>query len=261
MYNLPALDAELASTVFASKLHFVLLTTSTNNDAVAAARSGAAHGSVFFADAQSAGKGRGGHAWQSASGEGLYVSVVLRPQAPQTRWPLLPLCAGLSAMEAIRSVSSLTPDLRWPNDVLIGPRKVCGILVEAGTDTNGQLFAVAGIGINVHQRTFPDDMATPATSLDLESGRFTSRQTLLARLLESLQRLTAGLAEEAAPARILAALEASSTWVRGRQVEVHGPQACTGLTAGLDQHGFLRVQTAAGIVTVQTGGMRAAPMD
>jgi BirA family biotin operon repressor/biotin-[acetyl-CoA-carboxylase] ligase len=261
MYNLPALEAELENTAFAGMLHFVAETDSTSDDAMAAARSGAPHGSVYLADAQSAGKGRGGHAWQSASGEGLYVSVVLRPQAPQAHWSLLPLCAGLAAIEAIRDVTGLTPDLRWPNDVLLGERKVCGILMEAGSDVRSQPFAVVGIGINVHQRGFSGELATPATSLDLETGGTTSRQTLLLRLLESLQQQTASLADEAAPQRILAALEAASTWVRGRRVEVHGPQASVGLTDGLDQHGFLRVQTATGIVTVQTGGIRAAHMD
>jgi BirA family biotin operon repressor/biotin-[acetyl-CoA-carboxylase] ligase len=261
MYNLPAMDAELEKTVFAGKLHFAPETTSTNHDAMMAARAGAAHGSVFFADAQSAGRGRGGHAWQSAAGDGLYVSVVLRPQAPQARWPLIPLCTGLAAMEAIRAVTGLTPDLRWPNDVLIGARKVCGILVEAGADTDGRQFAVAGIGINVHQRAFAGELATPATSLDLETGGFTSRQSLLLALLESLQQQTARLADEVAPQRVLAALEQASTWVRGRRVEVHGPQACMGLTDGLDPHGFLRVKTAAGLVTVQTGGIRAAQLD
>ena len=257
MYHLPALEAELQSTVFAGKLHFAPETASTNTDAMAAARQGVPHGSVLFADAQSAGRGRGGHAWQSATGKGLYVSIVLRPQAPVSLWPLLPFCTGLATLEAIAAVTGLAPDLRWPNDVLIGPRKVCGILVEAGSDSNGQQFAVAGIGINVHQRTFPADLATPATSLDLENGRFTSRQSLLVRLLESLERQTTSLADDQAPERILAALEATSTWLRGRRVEVHGPQACTGLTAGLDPHGFLRIQTEAGIVVVQTGGIRA----
>lgn len=261
MYDLPALDAELQNTVFAGKLHFAPQTRSTNHDAMTAARAGAAHGSVYFADAQSAGKGRGGHAWLSAAGEGLYVSVVLRPDAPQLRWSLLPLCAGLAAMDALRAATGLVPDLRWPNDVLMGARKVCGILVEAGSDAAGRPFAVAGIGINVHQRGFAGELATPATSLDLETGGFTSRQTLLLALLESLQQQTAELAREAAAERVLAALEASSTWVRGRRVEVHGPQACIGLTDGLDPHGFLRVQTAQGLVTVQTGGIRAAQLD
>ncbi|MGD0546600.1 MAG: biotin--[acetyl-CoA-carboxylase] ligase, partial [Terracidiphilus sp.] len=127
LYDLAALEAALAGTVFAGKLHFAPVTDSTNSDAQAAARRAAPHGSVYFADEQLAGRGRGDHAWESAAGDGLYVSVLLRPQLPMLRLPLLPLAAGLAAADAIRAVAGLTVDLRWPNDLLIStPRtKTC----------------------------------------------------------------------------------------------------------------------------------------
>ena len=120
IFDLPTLAAALADTLFAGKLHFSPLTDSTNTDALEAARAGAPHGSVYFADEQLAGRGRGRHAWQSAAGDGLYVSVLLRPPVPAARLPLLPLAAGLAAADAIRAVSGLNVDLRWPNDLLIG---------------------------------------------------------------------------------------------------------------------------------------------
>jgi BirA family biotin operon repressor/biotin-[acetyl-CoA-carboxylase] ligase len=257
MYNLAELSAELADTLFSGKLHFARVTGSTNADAIVAARDGAPHGSVFLADEQTAGRGRGDHSWVSVAGEGLYVSVLLRPQCAASLLPLLPLAAGLAAAEAIRAVSRLTVDLRWPNDLLIGPRKTGGILVEAKSQSKGPPHeVVVGIGINVHQRVFPPDLATPATSLDLETPKTISRQTLLIALLESLEREVSALAHQAAANAILARVEQASTWIRGRSVEVHGPQACTGVTAGLDEHGFLRVATGSGLVTVQTGGLR-----
>ena len=174
----------------------------------------------------------------------------------------MPLAAGLAAAQAIRSAAGLTVDLRWPNDLLLGPRKAGGILVEAKTSGGAVDFAVVGIGINVHQRSFEPGLATPATSLEMEAGRRVSRQGLLVCLLESLERETQGLADPAAGVTIPARVEQASTWIRGRQVEVHGPQTCVGVTAGLDEHGFLRVRTAEGpvasFVTVQTGGLRAA---
>jgi BirA family biotin operon repressor/biotin-[acetyl-CoA-carboxylase] ligase len=258
MFDLAALDSALADTIFAGKLHFSAVTSSTNNDALSAARSGAPHGSVYFADEQQAGRGRGDHAWHSAAGEGLYVSVLLRPQIPAARLPLLPLVAGIAAADAIRTVSGLKAELRWPNDVLIGPRKACGILVEAHTEGGAVAFAVVGIGINVHQRKFDPRLSTPATSLDMEAGRTISRQALLVTLLKSLERETLALADATAEETVPERVAQASTWVRGRTVEVHGPQACTGVTAGLDKHGFLLVRTDAGIVTVQTGGIRAA---
>jgi BirA family biotin operon repressor/biotin-[acetyl-CoA-carboxylase] ligase len=258
MFAQIALEAALAGTVFAGKLHFSPSTDSTNGDAVAAARRAAPHGSVYFADEQRIGRGRGDHAWSSATGEGLYVSVLLRPLIPAVRLPLLPLAAGLAAAEAIRSVAGLTVDLRWPNDLLIGPHKVSGILVEAKTEGSATAFAVVGIGINVHQRTFASDLTTSATSLDLATGRCVSRQDLLVALLKSLEREALGLLDPAASVTIPARIEQASTWIRGRRVEVHGPQACTGVTAGLDENGFLLVRTGDGLVTVQTGGIRAA---
>ena len=258
MFDLAELDSALAGTVFAGRLHFSPVTESTNSDALAAARRGAEHGSVWFADEQLAGRGRGDHAWHSAAGEGLYVSVLLRPRIPAARLPLLPLAAGLAAAEAVRAAAGLAVDLRWPNDLLIGPRKTGGILVEAKNQGSAVAFAVVGIGINVHQQAFDPTLATAATSLDLEAGRRISRQKVLAALLKSLERETLGLLEPASGTAIPARVEQASTWIRGRRVEVHGPQACAGVTAGLDEHGFLRVRTAEGLVTVQTGGIRAA---
>jgi BirA family biotin operon repressor/biotin-[acetyl-CoA-carboxylase] ligase len=148
-------------------------------------------------------------------------------------------------------------DLRWPNDLLIGPRKTGGILVESQSE-RGQLgFAVVGIGINVHQQSFARDLATPATSLDLESGRWIDRQPLLIALLESLETETRALLDSDAGRTIPERVAQASTWVRGREVEVHGPQECTGVTEGLDEHGFLLVRTGSGVVQIQTGGIRA----
>jgi len=257
-FDLHTLEASLAGTIFDGKLHFSSVTDSTNTDALAAARAGAPHGSVYFADEQVAGRGRGDHAWHSAAGEGLYVSVLLRPAVQAARLPLLPLAAGLAAADAVRETTGLPVDIRWPNDLLIGPRKVGGILVEAKTEASAVAFAVVGIGINVHQRGFAAGLATPATSLDIEADRRVSRQALLVSLLKSLQRETGGLPDSAAVESIPRRVQEASTWVCGRRVDVHGPQACTGVTEGLEGNGFLLVRTDTGLVTVQTGGLRAA---
>jgi BirA family biotin operon repressor/biotin-[acetyl-CoA-carboxylase] ligase len=260
MFDLAALESSgengFAGTIFAGKLHFSPVTGSTNNDAVSAARTGAPHGSVYFADEQNAGRGRGNHGWHSAAGEGLYVSVLLRPRLTAAQLPLVPLAAGLAAAEAIGAVAALPVDLRWPNDLLIGPRKAGGILVEAQSEGSSVSYVVVGIGINVHQQNFAHGLSTPATSIDIESGRRISRQALLVALLKSLEREVLALAEERSAELIRARVERVSTWVRGRSVEVHGPQACCGITAGLDEHGFLLVSTSTGMVTVQTGGIR-----
>ena len=256
MYDLAELETALAGTLFSGHLHFLPVTGSTNTDALAAARAGAPHGSVFFADEQTSGRGRGDHGWESAAGEGLYVSVLFRLAVPASRVGLLPLAAGLAAAQAIAAVSGLTADLRWPNDLLIGSRKTGGILVESRIEKQELAYAVVGIGINVHQRAFAADLATPATSLDIASARPLPRQRLLIALLESLEREAGAVARADEAAKIPERIEGASTWVRGRRVEVHGPQACAGVTAGLDENGFLRVETAGGITVVRTGGIR-----
>jgi BirA family transcriptional regulator, biotin operon repressor / biotin---[acetyl-CoA-carboxylase] ligase len=261
MFDLPTLEAALADTIYAGKLHFTPVTNSTNTDALQAARAGAPHGSVYFADEQLAGRGRGDHAWHSAAGQGLYVSVLLRPPIPAARLPLLPLAAGLAAANAIVTTTGLKIDLRWPNDLLIAERKVGGILVEAKTESNAVAHTIVGIGINVHQRSFLADLATPASSLDLETAKAIPRQPLLISLLKSLQREALALLDPASIQTIPHRVRQASTWVNGRSVHVHGPQACTGVTAGLDENGFLLVRTANGMVTVQTGGLRAAEND
>ena len=261
MYDLAALEAAFARSIYSGNFHYTPVTGSTNTDALAAAREGASHGSVFFADEQTAGRGRGDHDWQSVARQGLYVSVLLRPKIATEHMPLIPLAAGLAAAQAIGITTGLQIDLRWPNDLLIGERKTGGILVESKTEAGAPGFAVVGIGINVHQRSFDPNLSTPATSLELESSRSISRQALLISLLESLQHETWALLDPGLVAAIPARVAFLSTWVSNRRVEVHGPQACVGVTAGLDEHGFLLVRTEQGLVTVQTGGIRAAETD
>ena len=261
MYDVAALDAAFAQSIYSGKFHYTAVTGSTNTDALAAARAGAPHGSVFFTDEQTSGRGRGDHSWQSAAGQGLYVSVILRPRIDVEHMPLIPLAAGLAAAQAIGITAGREVDLRWPNDLMIGNRKTGGILVESKTESGAPRFAVVGIGINVHQRSFDPDLSTPATSLSLEAGRIISLQALLISLLESLQHETWALQDPGLRAAITARVAFMSSWVSNRYVEVHGPQACVGTTVGLDEHGFLLIRTTNGIVTVQTGGIRAAKED
>jgi BirA family biotin operon repressor/biotin-[acetyl-CoA-carboxylase] ligase len=253
-----AIGAALAGTVFAGRMHHFAMIGSTNTFALEEARAGAPHGSFYVADEQTAGRGRSDHRWHSAAGDGLYLSVLLRLEIAVSELPWIPLLAGLAAHRAIGEAAEVAADLRWPNDILIKGRKVAGILVEAPHAAGEVKPLVVGIGINIHQQSFPPDLATPATSLDLSTGRWNSRQRLLVALLQSLHVELAALEADrnAALAAIPARVEAVSSWVRGRAVEVHGPQACTGVTAGLDAGGFLLVRTATGMVTVTTGGIR-----
>jgi BirA family biotin operon repressor/biotin-[acetyl-CoA-carboxylase] ligase len=253
-----AIDTALANTPFAGKLHHFRTIDSTNTYALEQARQGAPHGSFYVADEQTAGRGRSDHTWHSNAGQGLYLSVLVRPDLVTADLVWLPLLAGLAAHRAIQETTALTADLRWPNDLLIGSRKTGGILVEAQAEADRATAAVIGIGINLHQQRFPAGLATEPTSLDLETGRVTSRQQLLIFLLQALHVELASLHSKPFLQTIPSRIAVISTWVQGRRVEVHGPQPCTGITDGLDPRGFLRVRTASGIVTITTGGLRDA---
>lgn len=270
MYILSEIEAALRNLGFMGDVHFQPVTGSTNTDARAAALEGAPHGSIWLADAQSAGRGRADHQWESAAGKGLYLSILLRPKLSANLLQWLPLITGLAAARGIHALTQLTVDIRWPNDLLIGPRKVGGILVEsklsAAADSPTVDFVVVGIGINVHQLVFAQEL--DATSLDLELERvaaekFTSlphslhRQQLLLTFLENFSDEVAAIHTEAGRNALPARLLQSSTWLTGRAVQVHGPQACAGLTAGLDANGMLLVQTESSLKTITTGGIRA----
>jgi BirA family transcriptional regulator, biotin operon repressor / biotin---[acetyl-CoA-carboxylase] ligase len=274
-FDLPALDAALRGSRFAGKLRFFPEIGSTNTHAMQQAQAGAPDGSVYFADEQTAGRGRGAHTWASPPGSGLYVSILLRPRIAPADILWLSLAAGLAVREAVRRVTSLEADLRWPNDLLFGRRKFCGILTELNAELPPQRanapgapdharvrHAVVGIGINVHQAQFPVELRDLATSLHIETGRAWPRQELLIALLQSLDCEVSALAanrglEPFAQATI-GRLQAISTWIRGKRVRVEEGEGFSGITEGLDPRGFLLVRTVEGLRTVYSGGVREA---
>jgi len=160
--------------------------------------------------------------------------------------------------EAVHEVTGVEADLRWPNDVLCGDAKVCGILIEMHAEATRVQHIVAGMGLNVNQREFPPELLPIATSLRLESGRDWSRVELAAALLKSLDREYRAFVADLGVARrdVLRRFELHSSYVRGRAVQVDEDGGYHGTTVGLDARGFLQVQTEAGIKTVLSGGVR-----
>lgn len=254
------LDHALGDTIFADKLQVFPTIDSTNTYAMRQAAEGAPHGSVYIADEQTAGRGRGVHAWHSEPDAGLYVSILLRPQMVPADALWLSLATGLAVQQAVENVTGLVADIRWPNDLLFGSRKVGGILTEMNAEATRVRYAVIGIGINVSHGQFPPELREVATSLALESGRIPSRRDLLTAVLHGMDReiqvLTAPDSFASATKNILARLEQKSTWVRGKRVALEEGGGYTGVTAGLDERGFLRVETDSGVRTVLSGGVR-----
>jgi BirA family biotin operon repressor/biotin-[acetyl-CoA-carboxylase] ligase len=250
----------IRGTIFDSHLHHFYKIGSTNTVALAAAAEGAPEGSVFLAEEQTAGRGRGAHSWESARSAGVYCSVVLRPALPPSDALVMALAAGLAVRRAIEQVDArVTPDLKWPNDVLISGKKVCGILTEMNAEATRVRYIVVGIGINVNHLNFPKELENEAISLRMITGSEWSRVELAAALLKSLDREYRLLIEQKdARQSILQRFAQQSSWVRGKQVWVVDNESRTeGKTEGLDDRGFLQLRTAQGLQTILSGTVRA----
>ena len=228
-------------------------TTSTMTEASRLAAEGCDSGTVVLADEQTAGQGRYARPWHSEAGSGLYVSVVLRPTLAPNELPILTLALGLATVDSIQKTTDIVCDLRWPNDVLIQSKKSAGIL----TQMEGSAI-IAGIGINVNQSSFPDQLTPIATSLRIASaGRAHSRERLLAELISNVDRYSA-LLETQGRRPILELFSRASSYVSGRRVEVDlGAGAVRGTTAGLNESGFLMLRRDDGTENViVAGGVR-----
>jgi BirA family biotin operon repressor/biotin-[acetyl-CoA-carboxylase] ligase len=249
----------LRGTMFDAHLHHFYKIGSTNTAAMAAAAEGAPEGTVLLAEEQTAGRGRGANTWQSPRSTGIYCSAVLRPALPPAEVLVLSLMAGLAVQAAIQQTDSrVQPDLKWPNDVLIGGKKVCGILTEMNAEATRVRYVVVGIGINVNQRNFPKELQ--ATSLSLATGSEWSRVELLAALLKSLDReYRQFLQDSEGKEAILRRFAENSSWLHARKVRIEeNGSAFEGTTEGLDARGFLQVRTAHGVQTVLSGTVREA---
>jgi BirA family biotin operon repressor/biotin-[acetyl-CoA-carboxylase] ligase len=255
-YDLSRIKSALSAAIYAGKVHYFPEIASTNTIAMQAATAGVAEGSVFVANQQTGGRGRNGHIWRSEADTAILVSIVLRPRISTAQSLWLSLMAGVAVHDAISRVCNVECDLRWPNDMLVGKRKVCGILTEISADQESLRFAVIGIGINVHQSSFPPEIADLATSLAIETGRHFSRTELLLALLESLEAEYFRALSKDGTKGLLERVESVSSYVRGRQVHVDEAGGYEGVTDGLDEQGFLRVRTKDGVKRVLSGGVR-----
>jgi len=227
---------------------------STNTELARLASEGAAEGLAILADEQTAGRGRLQRAWSSPKGAGLYFSLLLRPAIPQDQWPLITFVAALAVGDALREAAGVETDIKWPNDLLSGERKICGILAEA-IDTPLGRSVILGIGINLTQRAFPEELADVATSVAEASGRQPDRETILAALLRALSRWYSLLHEPAGREKIVAAWTSRSSYAKGRLVQVsNGDEVWQGTTCGIEDDGALRLDTATGEIKVVRAG-------
>ncbi|HEY5055260.1 MAG TPA: biotin--[acetyl-CoA-carboxylase] ligase, partial [Acidobacteriaceae bacterium] len=274
-FDLSRLSAAIAGTQFAGRVQHLATIPSTNSLALAVAQSGARTG-VWIADEQTAGRGRGTHHWHSAAGQGLYLSALIAPEITVDLAQRLSFRTAIAVQSAIAATFSLAVrdqiDIRWPNDLMVArpgaqQRKVGGILIETSANpapahSPAMLrFAVIGIGVNLNHTAFPPALDSIATSIRRELPQPATplrREQLAAAILVALDRkLRAITTDSAQPDTPPRDLTQYSSWLSGKQVRVEARDdtaSYTGTTAGLDEHGFLRVTADGGDVRIVRSG-------
>ena len=233
------LDAECP---WRDTLHWYPVTDSTNTQAKKLAAAGAPHGTVLIAGHQTGGRGRMGRSFQSPEGKGVYLSVILRPQCPPEQLMHLTCAAGVAMLEAVEKVSGVRPSLKWINDLVIGTKKLGGILVEMSVDKGMVEYAVVGIGINCLQQPedFHPEIRHMATSLSIASGKAVAPEKLAAAMVESLYILSLTLFTE--KVQIMETYKAHCITL-GKQIQVlRWDSIKPGTAIDLDAEGGLTVQ-------------------
>lgn len=221
-------------------------TDSTNTQAKRLGDEGASHGTLVVAEQQTGGKGRRGRSWASPAGSSIYMSILLRPGLMPNQAPMLTLVMAQSVAEAVRIQTGEEARIKWPNDIVINGKKVCGILTEMSTEIQWINHVVIGVGINVNTENFPEELAETATSLYLENGKRQQRSLLIAEVLKQFERyydlfINAGN---------LSAMQEQYNKLLvncGREVKVLEPgHEFTGQAVGINETGELLVRTEDG---------------
>ncbi len=219
---------------------------STNTEAARQAARGAAEGLCVVAREQTQGRGRRERVWISPPDAGLYFSIILRPRFEMRAWPLLTLMCALAVADALRVACNLETDIKWPNDIYARGRKVCGILAET-VETPAGRAVVVGIGINLKQDAFPQELREFATSVEEETGRAPDTEELLRSLTLCISRRYDVLHQTGGAEEILQEYATRSSYADGRHVRVAlGDETITGITRGLAGDGALLVETETG---------------
>jgi BirA family biotin operon repressor/biotin-[acetyl-CoA-carboxylase] ligase len=228
---------------------------STMNEMARLTAGGVPAGLVVGADEQTAGRGRRGHSWYSAPGAGLYFSWLCRPSLDASALPLVTLAAGVGVQRGLKQATSLATDLKWPNDLLIGGRKIAGILAEGVSLGSAEQAVIVGVGINLRQAVYPPEFAAHATSIEVELGRPAERGEVFVEVLCGLADAVASI--ESDRDGILQAWRDAAPSAVGVSVEWTDANGThRGTTAGIDASGALLIQTTNSLERVVAGEVR-----
>ena len=227
---------------------------STNIEAARRAVEGASEGLCVVAGEQTAGRGRHQRHWVSPKDAGLYFSIILRPRFEQSIWPLLTLTAAIAVHDALLDACSLETDIKWPNDILVNEKKLCGILAETVETSLGRAVVV-GIGINLSKNSFPSEIEGSATSVEGVAGRIPKLELVLEALVRSLDRYYQLLQRANGREEILREWSARSSYCEGKRIRVmESNENLVGTTRGLENDGALRLETDEGEIRIVRAG-------
>ncbi len=227
---------------------------STNLEAMRQAKAGAPEGLCIIARTQTRGRGRMERAWQSPKDAGLYFSIVLRPAFEMSTWPLIGLMSALAVSEALAKSCDLKVDIKWPNDICVNQRKLCGILSET-VETSGGMAAIAGIGINLKHQEFPPEIEAIATAVEEVTGVSPNADLILETLIKTIGQRYELLQSPGGAEHIIREWCASSSYAFGRRVRVTlNHEVFEGTTRGLEADGALRVELDDGRVKAVRAG-------
>ena len=251
--NAPSLQTKLRTSVLGKNLVLLDEVKSTNDHLKMLGAQDCPNGTVVAARLQTAGKGRMGRVWQAKRDSSITFSVLLRPRmTPHEVGAVTPL-AGLAVCKALRDYTGLDCKIKWPNDIIVGKKKLVGILTEMSAEFDAVEYLIIGTGINVDQAVFPEEIAYKATSLLLETGRHYDKNDLLACVLQYMEQTFAenGFSFSAAAhseySDLCATIGRSVTFKRGSR-------RINGMAAGVSQNGELKVMLSDGSVcTVNSG--------
>ena len=246
-------EIKMAHTSFMGKhIEYYEEIDSTNLRAKAWSKEGALEGSLVLAELQSAGRGRMGKQWDSPKQEGIWMSLIVKPNIPIDKIPQITILAGLCMCESIREVTGLKAQIKWPNDLVVNNKKVCGILCEM-VKVKQQLVVVVGIGVNVNSKKFPDDLPH-ATSLYLEGKKLLDRAVIIKSFLEHFEKRYFGYTERGSLENLIEDYKNCCINLNKQVKIIESRQEFIGIVRDIDQEARLIVQKEDGsLVAVLSG--------
>ena len=256
----PDIQSRLQADCYCQKVECHESLDSTNIRAKQLAEVGEPEGTLVVAEEQTAGKGRRGRNWASQKGVGIWMSLILRPRIKPVQASGITLVAALAVAKGIEQVCRISPQIKWPNDIVINGKKICGILTEMSSELDYIHYAVVGIGINANTSRFPEDISQRATSVYLETKERVDRQALIASIMDAFTTYYAKYLETGDFAllqeeynRLLVNRDQEVQVFYGMEEEADPSKVEKGIARGIDREGALLVETAQGMRTVVSG--------